>query len=122
MEFSKKHGLNEILDALNEMFEFHPILKMCVNDEYEVPYLVGNSKPQIVVESEVSNEFILECLTQSFDLHESLCKFLIIENDDSFDLYGVFHHIICDARSCAIFKDICRQFLMDKSLKLMIHS
>ena len=105
MEFSDDYELNEINDALNKMFEIHPILNMCISDEYEVPYMVKNSKPEIIVESDVCNDFILEFLTQSFNLHENLCRFLVIENNDSYELYGAFHHIICDAKSCATFKE-----------------
>ena len=105
MEFSNDYELNEITDALNKMFEIHPILNMCISDEYDVPYMVRNSKPQIIVESDVGNDFILEFLTQSFDLHKNLCRFLVIENNDSYALYGAFHHIICDAKSCATFKE-----------------
>ncbi|WP_296891277.1 AMP-binding protein, partial [uncultured Methanobrevibacter sp.] len=105
IEFSKNHNLNEIIDALNKMFEVHPILNMCVSDEFDVPYMVRNSEPQIIVESDVDNDFIGEFLTGPFDLHESLCRFLVIENDDKIDLYGALHHIICDAKSYATFKE-----------------
>lgn len=118
MEFSKDHNLNEITDALNKMFEVHPILNMCISDEYDVPYLIRNSKPQIIVESDVDDDFIIEFLTQSFDLHDSLCRFLVIENDGSYDFYGAFHHIICDAKSCATFKENLRAILKGQTLEV----
>ena len=118
MEFSNDYELNEITGALNKMFEIHPILKMCISDEYEVPYMVRNSKPKITVESDVGNDFILEFLTQSFDLHENLCRFLVIENNNSYALYGAFHHIICDAKSCAIFKENLLAILNRQTLEI----
>ena len=118
MEFSNDYELNEITGALNKMFEIHPILKMCISDEYDVPYMVRNSKPKITVESDVGNDFILEFLTQSFDLHENLCRFLVIENNNSYALYGAFHHIICDAKSCAIFKENLLAILNRQTLEI----
>ena len=118
MEFSNDYDLNEITYALNKMFEVHPILNMRISDEYDVPYLIRNSKPQIIVESDVDDDFIIEFLTRSFDLHDSLCRFLVIENDDSYDLYCAFHHIICDARSCAIFKENLMAILNGQTLEV----
>ena len=118
MEFSNDYSLNEIIDGLNEMFEVHPILNMCISDEYDVPHMVRNSKHDVIVESDVDDDFILEFLTRSFDLHESLCRFLVIENDDSYELYAVFHHIICDARSCIVFKENLLAVLNGQSLEV----
>uniref|UniRef100_UPI00388F9043 amino acid adenylation domain-containing protein n=1 Tax=Methanobrevibacter sp. TaxID=66852 RepID=UPI00388F9043 len=118
MEFSNDYSLNEIIAGLNEMFEIHPILNMCISDEYDVPYMVGNSKPDVIVESGVDDDFILEFLTRSFDLHKSLCRFLVIENDDSYELYAVFHHILCDARSCVVFKENLLAVLNGQSLEV----
>ena len=42
------------------MFEVHPILNMRIDDEYDVPYMVGNSKPDVIVESDVGDDFILD--------------------------------------------------------------
>ena len=40
MNISKKSGIGVIVDALNRMLEVHPVLGMCVSDEFDVPYLV----------------------------------------------------------------------------------
>ena len=44
-----------------------------------------------------------EFLTKPFDLHEGLCRFLIVLNDEDYSLYEVFHHIIFDALSKTVF-------------------
>ena len=100
MDISRKYELDIIVDALNEMLIAHPILGMCVSDEFDVPYLIKGCKPEILVKSDVDNEF----LTGPFDLHKSLSRFLIAEKEDRFKLYAVFHHIIFDALSDKVFK------------------
>ena len=100
MDISKKYELDIIVDALNEMLIAHPILGMCVSDEFDVPYLIKGCKPEILVKSDVDNEF----LTGPFDLHKRLSRFLIAEKEDRFKLYAVFHHIIFDALSDKVFK------------------
>ena len=104
MIISKKYEVHHIIDSLNRMFEVHHILGMCVIDELELPYLVKGSNPPIIVDSNVGEEFIVDFLTQPFDLHDSLCRFLIVEDNDEFTLFAVFHHIIFDALSEGVFK------------------
>ena len=58
MNISKRYDRDVIVDALNQMLIAHPILGMCVSDEFEVSYLVKGSEPQILVESDVDEEFI----------------------------------------------------------------
>ena len=78
IEISKEYSVNDINNALNELCEVHPILNMCVSDESYVPYLIKRSKPQIIIESDVDNDYISEFSTKAFDLHDSLCRFLIV--------------------------------------------
>ena len=104
MEISKDYDIDSIIDALNIMLNIHPILSMCISDEFDVPYLVPGFKPSIIVESDVNDEFITKFLTKPFVLHDNLSRFLIIEKNDCFILYSVFHHIIFDALSDAVFK------------------
>ncbi|WP_296888834.1 non-ribosomal peptide synthetase [uncultured Methanobrevibacter sp.] len=104
MKISKKYDVQAIVNALNVMLEVHPILGMCVSDEFEVSYLIKGSEPQILVESNVDDEFISDFLSQPFDLHDSLCRFLILENNDYYGLFSVFHHIIFDGLSNDVFK------------------
>ena len=104
MEISKDYIIDSIIDALNTMLNVHPILGMCVSDEFDVPYLVKGSKPSIIVSSDVDEACIRDFLTKPFDLYDSLCRFLIVENDDEYLLFAVFHHLIFDALSDSVFK------------------
>ncbi|WP_407432460.1 amino acid adenylation domain-containing protein, partial [Methanobrevibacter sp.] len=104
MNISKEYDIDAITDALDKIFEVHPILGMCISDEFDVPYLVNKSKPSITLESDVSDEFIAKFLTNGFDLHDSLCRFLIVETNVEYKLFAVFHHIIFDALSDGVFK------------------
>ena len=116
MDISKDYGVDKIMDALDEMFRVHPILGMCVSDEFDVPYLVKGSKPEILVESDAGEEFVKEFLTKPFDLHDCLSRFLIVENEYGYRLYGVFHHIIFDALSDGVFKQDLQAILDGKSV------
>ena len=105
MNIPDEFGVDDIRSALSVMFDVHPVLGMCVSDDFDVPYLVKGSKPSIIVESGVrDDDFITEFLTKPFDLYDCLSRFLIVENDDGFILYAVFHHIIFDAISEDVFK------------------
>ena len=104
MNISGVYGVEDIRSALGVMFDVHPVLGMCVSDDFDVPYLVKGSNPSVIVESSVSDDFINEFLLAPFDLYDSLCRFLIVEIDGGFVLYGVFHHIIFDALSEDVFK------------------
>ncbi|MBQ2613108.1 MAG: amino acid adenylation domain-containing protein, partial [Methanobrevibacter sp.] len=112
-KISKEFTIGEVYGALDKMFDVHPILGMCVSDEFEVPYLIKGSKPPIFIESDVNDEF----LTQSFDLKDSLCRFLIVENNDEYELYSVFHHIIFDALSEKAFKEDLNSLLRGDSVE-----
>ena len=104
MNFSSEYGVEDIRSALGVMFDVHPILSMCVSDDFDVSYLVKGSKPSIIFKSDVNNDFINEFLTKPFNLYDSLCRFLIVEDDKGLLLYAVFHHIIFDAISKDVFK------------------
>ena len=105
MEIPKKYDTARINTALEEMMNVHPILGMCVSDEYDVPYLVKGNKPQIIFKTNIKEESVIEFLTKPFDLHKSLCRFLIMEEEDKHSLLAVFHHIIFDALSNNVFKE-----------------
>ncbi|WP_461463266.1 D-alanine--poly(phosphoribitol) ligase subunit DltA, partial [Methanobrevibacter sp.] len=104
LNISDEYSVEDIKSALAVMFDVHPVLGMCVSDDFDVPYLIKGQIPSIMVESDVNNDFIAEFLTKPFDLYDSLCRFLIVEAKDSFILYSVFHHIIFDAISEEVFK------------------
>ena len=118
MEISKEYGVDKLVDALDTMLNLHPILKMSVSDEFEVPYLLEKCPPTIIKKSDVSDDFISEFLTKPFDLHESLSRFLIVENNDSYRLIAVFHHIIFDALSEVVFKRDLQSILDGESVEM----
>ncbi|MCR5027311.1 MAG: AMP-binding protein, partial [Methanobrevibacter sp.] len=105
MDISGKYSIEEIRDALDVMLEVHPILGMCVSDDYDVPYLVKGSKPSVCVEEHVDYEFVNEFLSKPFDLQDNLCRFMIVDNEDNHLLFASFHHIIFDAISDNVFKE-----------------
>ena len=117
MNISEEYDIDDVKNALDVMLEVHPILGMCVSDDFDVPYLVKGSKPSITVESNVSDDFINN-LVEPFDLHDSLCRFLIVENDDGFSLFAVFHHIIFDALSDSVFKQDLQSILDGNAVDL----
>ena len=104
MNISKKYSVDKLVDALNKMIEVHPILEMCVSDDFEVPYLIKGIKPQIIVKSDVDDDYVSEFITKPFDLKNSLSRFLIVENNNQYNLSAVFHHITFDAISKNVFK------------------
>ena len=111
MKISKKYEISEIHDALIRMFEVHPILSMRISDEFEVPYLVKGSLPSIIVEDNVGDDFITESLGEPFDLQDSLCRFLIVDENDDYKLFATFNHIIFDALSIDVFKQDLQSLL-----------
>lgn len=117
MNISEEYDIDDVKNALDVMLEVHPILGMCVSDDFDVPYLVKGFKPSITVESNVSDDFINN-LVEPFDLHDSLCRFLIVENDDGFSLFAVFHHIIFDALSDSVFKQDLQSILDGNAVDL----
>ncbi|WP_303735978.1 condensation domain-containing protein [Methanobrevibacter millerae] len=56
--------------------------------------------------------------TSPFDLKNSLCRFLIVENNENHTLYGVFHHLIFDGLSKPVFEKDLKSLLEGKSLKV----
>ena len=116
MEISKEHNRDFVHEALDEIINVHPILGMCVSDELEVPYLIKGSPCPILMESDIDEEFILDFLNKPFDLNKNLCRFLIVENEDNYSLFAVFHHIIFDALSESVFKKDLQSILNGESL------
>ena len=116
MDISGDYDVDDVVCALEEMFNVHPILRMCVSNEFEVPYLIKNHNPSIVVESDVDDEFITEFMTKAFDLHDVLSRFLIVDGGDDYWLFAVFHHIVFDALSDIVFKRDLMSILDGRSL------
>ena len=116
MDIAGDYTVDAVINALNEMMDAHPVLGMCVSDEFDIPYLVKGSKPDITVESDASDEHINKFLLKPFDLHDCMCRFSVVENDSGFKLFAVFHHIIFDALSDTIFKKDLQSILDGKTV------
>ncbi|MBQ2612572.1 MAG: amino acid adenylation domain-containing protein [Methanobrevibacter sp.] len=104
MEISKRYDIDEIKNALDSILEVHPILGMCISDEFDVPYLIKGLKPSVTVMSDIDDKHIKNYLTESFDLHDSLCRFIIVDDDNNNYLLACFHHIIYDDLSFNVFE------------------
>ena len=117
MNISREHSAEELCDALRRMVEVHPILGMCVSDNEGVPHLVKGEEPPIIVKSDADDEYINDFKTKTFDLADSLCRFLITENGDTqgFTLYAIFHHLIFDGLSIFIFEKDLQSILNGES-------
>ena len=118
MDISNEYTVDDIKSALDVMFDVHPILAMAVNDDYEVPYLVESSNPSISVQSDIDEELITGFLTGPFDLHDSLSRFMIVENEEDYSLFAVFHHIIFDALSAGVFKQNLLRILEGETVEM----
>ena len=105
MDISKKYSVDDLHNALNEIVTVHPILKMCINDNHGVPHLVKGNSPEIIFENDADETFIHKFLNKGFNLEKSLCKFLINEKTNEYELFCVFHHLIFDGLSETIFKN-----------------
>ena len=116
IDIPNEYSSDELVDALNVMFEVHPILRMKLSKEFEIPYLVKGNMPLISYESNMDEDIIQEFKNKSFDLEDSLCRFLIVENGDAYKLYGVFHHLIFDAISNLVFNQDLIDILKGKSI------
>ena len=106
------------MDALGVMFDFHPILSMCISDDYEVPYLVKSRRPSISLMSGRDKDAIIGFLTEPFDLHDSLSRFLIVEDDDDYSLFAVFHHLVYDISSKQVFRQDLETILAGGSIDM----
>ena len=47
------YDVDMIRDGLIEMIDVHPILGMCVSDDFDVPYLFKGSNPEILLKSKL---------------------------------------------------------------------
>ena len=104
INISDEYDVDNLVDALDVMFEVHPILKMKIKEESDIPCLVESRKPTVLIESEVDEEFGHEFVTKPFDLKDSLSRFLILKNKKTFELFAVFHHLIFDGLSRSVFE------------------
>ena len=117
VNISKKYDISFIVDALNRMLDVHPILGMCVSDEFDVPYLVKGSKPEVLVKSNVDDVFINDFLIKSFDLYDSLCRFLVIMMIIGYMVFSIILFLMHYLMVCL--NEICNLFLMEILLMWM---
>ena len=115
LSIPKKHSIDDLSNALNKVIEAHPILKMHLSDEFDV-HLVKGDYPPILIESDVSDDFVNEFISKHFDSYGSLCRFLIIENINDYSLFAVFHNLIFDDFSKGAFKHDLLSCLNGKSI------
>ena len=114
------YSADDIKVALFEMFNVHPILKSFVNLVDGVPCLKVGFNPTVDFSNEYDQDEISDFMNKSFDLNNSLSRFLLVEKDDEegFVLVCVFHHLIFDGFSSLVFKQHLFDLLEGKVLKL----
>ena len=113
-----RYDVESLVDALDEMFSIHPILHMKISDEFNVPYLVKGNRPSIYIKSGVSEEFGCNFISKPFDFDDSLCRFLILKNEENYNLFAVFHHLIFDGLSASVFEHDLFKVLDEKFIDL----
>ncbi len=118
VDIPQEYSADDVYNTLNKISDVHPILKMHLSDDFDVPYLVNGNKPPVIIESDVDNIFINEFLTKEFDLEDSLARFLIVDDDGAYNLFAVFHHIIFDALSDVVFKQDLFRILEGEFIEL----
>ena len=112
----REYEVEKLVDALEKLFAAHPILEMKVSEEFDTPYLVKGRKPSISIESDVDEEYGREFVTKPFDLQDSLSRFLIVENDEMYNLFAVFHHLIFDGLSASVLEHDLFEILNGKTI------
>ncbi|WP_461463716.1 AMP-binding protein, partial [Methanobrevibacter sp.] len=112
-------SVDDIKDALYEMFNVHPILKSFINVIDGIPYLKTGSNPYVDYSDEYDVDVISDFISKSFDLNFTLSRFLLVDNDndDGFVLVSVFHHLIFDGFSSLVFKEHLFDLLEGKELE-----
>ncbi|MCQ2795071.1 MAG: amino acid adenylation domain-containing protein [Bacilli bacterium] len=111
-----KYTSNDIKNALTKLFKCHPILTGYIeNDSDNNPYLKIGHTPMIEVLKDLRKNDINSYIAEPFNIHKSLSRFLIDENSKT--LYAVFHHIIFDALSRAVFRNHLLAILNKKEVE-----
>ncbi|WP_296849053.1 AMP-binding protein, partial [uncultured Methanobrevibacter sp.] len=100
----KSYSINDIKKALSKIFNVHPILKTHIEIIEGKPYLKSENMPKIEYLKEHDENMINKFMMDPFDLNESLSRFLLVENEDNFVLFAVFHHLIFDGFSSIVFR------------------
>ena len=104
IHIDKSYSINDIKNALSKIFNVHPILKTHIEIIEGKPYLKSENIPKIKYLKEHDENMINKFMMDHFDLNESLSRFLLVENEDNFVLFAVFHHLIFDGFSSLVFR------------------
>ena len=113
----KKYSSEKVHDTVKEILNIHPILKMCISEKHEVPHLIKCDESSIIIKTD-DEKSVKDFLREPFDLYKNLCRFLIIETEDEYALYAVFHHLIFDGMSSSVFKRDLFKLLDDEKIDL----
>ena len=103
----RKYTDEQIRNAMDVMFDAHPVLTMHVALRNGVPYMEKGDKPT-VMRGSLNPLKILSLLTSGFDLYSSLSRHVIVRIPGKCYLVSVVHHLIFDVVSQNVF---CRHFL-----------
>jgi len=101
-----KYTDEQIRRALDMVFTAHPVLTMHVAMRDGVPYMEKGDKPA-VMKGSLNPLKVLSLLMSGFDLYTSLSRHIILRILGKCYLLSVFHHLIFDVVSEAVF---CRHF------------
>ena len=104
IHIDKSYSINDIENALNKIFNVHPILKTHIEIIEGKPYLKSENIPKIEYLKEHDENMINKFMMNPFDLNESLSRFLLVKNGDNIVLFAVFHHLIFDGFSSLVFR------------------
>ncbi|MCQ2795625.1 MAG: AMP-binding protein, partial [Bacilli bacterium] len=96
-----KYPIPNIISAVNEMINIHPILKGYIDESENDPFIKIGKKPIIKVVDNIDDDQIEKFLSTPFAINKELSRFLFNKKDKT--LYVVFHHLISDGASTIIF-------------------
>ncbi|WP_296894195.1 condensation domain-containing protein, partial [uncultured Methanobrevibacter sp.] len=88
-------SVDEIRSAIHTLIDKHPILKGRIMESDDLPLLVCDSYPEIML-TDVDD---YSKLIKPFDLSKSLARFFIVDNEDGIFIVYDMHHMISDATS-----------------------
>ncbi len=97
-ECDNTFSVDEIRSAIHTLIDKHPILKGRVIESDNLPLLICDSYPEIMLTD--VNDY--SKLIKPFDLSKSLARFFIVDNEDDMFIVYDMHHMISDATSRTI--------------------
>ncbi|MCR5026166.1 MAG: amino acid adenylation domain-containing protein, partial [Methanobrevibacter sp.] len=100
VECGSEYSIDNIKDAVIALTEKHPVLKARIVDEGDLPLMVCDNNYSIEIIDDIDNFELLK----SFNLHQSLAHFYIIDASETKGIVYNIHHIINDANGSSIIK------------------